>query len=285
MNNTTPLRKPKRFIKKIEQRFQVKGLLMYFLPIAAVPATLFDLLNEDLQGVIVNGSGYALFIYTAVILRRGLAAETDFLQKKIARPPKQPLKFYAAIITAITTGLIAWLGAGNSLVIATLMGLGAFLGMYLSYGFDPRREKSAAGNHGYSTEEIARTIGEAEQIISKIEAANAMIDNREFNSRINRICDLSNSILTKIEEDPGDIRRARKFLKIYLEGAQKVTEGYAKTHQQASSGELEQNFRNVLESIESVFLEQKEKLIANEVFDLDVQIEVLTKQLKQEGII
>ena len=64
-----------------------------------------------------------------------------------------------------------------------------------------------------------------------------------------------------------------------------MTEGYAKTHQQASSGELEQNFRNVLESIESVFLEQKEKLIANEVFDLDVQIEVFTKQLKQEGII
>ena len=56
-------------------------------------------------------------------------------------------------------------------------------------------------------------------------------------------------------------------------------------HQQANSSILEQNFVNVLESIESVFLEQKEKLIENEVFDLDIQIEVLTKQLKQEGIV
>ena len=285
MNNTTSLRKPKRFIKKMEQRLQVKGLLMYFLPLAAVPATLFDLIQNNLQGVIVNGCCYAFFIYAAVLLRRGLAAETDYLHKRIARPPKQPLKFYAAIITAITTGLIAWLGAGNSFPIAVLFAFGAFLGMYLSYGFDPRREKTVAGRHGYSTEEIARTIDEAEQIISKIEQANEVINNGEFNSRINRICELSRNILTKIEEDPGDIRRARKFLKVYLEGAQKVTEGYASTHQQANSRVLEQNFRNVLESIESVFSEQKEKLLENEVFDLDVQIEVLTKQLKQEGII
>lgn len=258
---------------------------MYFLPLAAVPATVFDLIDENLLGVVVNGSSYALFVYAAIILRRGLAAESDYLNKKITRPPKRPLKFYAAVIISIATGLIAWMGAGNTLLISVLFALGAFLGMYLSYGFDPRQEKTVTGSHGYSTEKIARTINEAEQMIISIEQANRLINNNEFNSRIDRICDLSRSILNKIEEDPGDIRRARKFLKVYLEGTQKVTEGYAKTHQQSDSTILEQNFRNVLEKIESVFSEQKNKLIENEVFDLDVQIEVLTKQLKQEGII
>jgi len=258
---------------------------MYFLPLPAIPAAVFDLIQENFSGVVINTIGYALFIYAAILLRKGLAAEKNYLEKRIARPPKWPLKSHAAVITAITTGSIAWLGAGNSLLISILFGLGAFSGMYFSYGFDPRKEKMVAGGHGYSTEKIAATIDEADQIIKRIEQANRLINNQEFNNRIERICDLSRSILNKIEEDPGDIRRARKFLKVYLEGTQKVTEGYAKTHQLSNSEILEQNFRNVLENIESVFSEQKDKLIENEMFDLDVQIEVLSKQLKQEGII
>ncbi len=258
---------------------------MYFLPLSALAAAVLDLIQENFSGVIVNSSSYALFVYAAILLRRGLAAESDYIHKKIARPPKWPLKFYSSVLTAITTSLIAWLGAGNSLLISILFGLGAFLGMYLSYGFDPRKEKTVAGSHGYSTKKIAETLNEAEQLIDRIEQANRLIHNDEFNRRIHRICKLSRNILEKLEEDPGDIRRARKFLKVYLEGTQKVTEGYAKTHQLSDSDILEQNFQNVLENIESVFSEQQEKLIENEVFDLDVQIEVLSKQLKQEGII
>jgi len=41
----------------------------------------------------------------------------------------------------------------------------------------------------------------------------------------------------------------------------------------------------VLDSIETVFQEQKDKLLEEDLFDLDVQIEVLAKQLKHEGIV
>jgi hypothetical protein len=48
---------------------------------------------------------------------------------------------------------------------------------------------------------------------------------------------------------------------------------------------LEQNFRNVLETIESTFQEQHQKLLEEDLFDLDVKIEVLNTQLKREGIL
>ena len=47
---------------------------------------------------------------------------------------------------------------------------------------------------------------------------------------------------------------------------------------------LEQNFRNVLVTIEDQFASQRERLRQADVLDLDVQIEVLKKQLEQEGI-
>ncbi len=64
-----------------------------------------------------------------------------------------------------------------------------------------------------------------------------------------------------------------------------MTTGYANTHLQAEIPELEQNFRSLLDNIENVFKEQKEKLLQEDLFDLDVQIEVLAKQLKHEGIV
>jgi 5-bromo-4-chloroindolyl phosphate hydrolysis protein len=277
-------RKPKRFVADTLHRYSPRGLLLYFLPMALIPATFIALGKGHLLGVIVNAAGFALYMLAAWYLRKGLQAEHVYEKSRIARPPK-PLKMTAAIIAALTTGMIAWLGAGRPLPVALLFAGGAFLGMYLSYGFDPRKEKNIVAAHGYSRDEILQTLEDSSRIIRGIEQANDRIRNAELNRRIERICEIADSILAEIEADPRDIRRARKFLNVYLDGARQVTEGYAKTHPQTQSGELEQNFRNVLETIESVFQEQHQKLLEEDVFDLDVKIEVLTTQLKREGIL
>ncbi len=135
-----------------------------------------------------------------------------------------------------------------------------------------------------SVDEVKQTIAESRIMIRRIEQAGSRIQNHEFKSRIERICRVAGNILSEIEANPGDIRKARKFLNVYLDGAMQVTEGYAKTHSHIQSGQLTQNFRNVLETIEATFLEQQQKLFEDDLFDLDVKIEVLTAQLKREGI-
>ena len=278
-------RKPKRFVADTLQRYSPRGLLLYFLPMALLPATFIALGKGHLPAIIVNAAGFAFYMLAAWCLRKGLQAERHYADSFIARPPKLPLKMIAAFITALTTGMIAWLGAQQTLSVALMFTGGAFLGMYLSYGFDLRDEKKIAAAHGYSGDEIQQALEDSSRIIRSIEQANDRIQNAELNQRIERICEVADSILAEIATDPKDFRRARKFLNVYLDGARQVTEGYAKTHQQTQSGELEQNFRNVLETIESVFQEQHQKLLEEDVFDLDVKIEVLTTQLKREGIL
>jgi len=285
MTSLSDYKKPKRFIADKLQLYSPRGLLLYFLPVALIPATIISLGKGNLLGIIVNASGYALYVFAAWSLRKGLQAETAFAQSLIIPTPKWPLKMLAAIITALATGLIAWLGAQQTLSVALMFAGGAFLGMYLSYGFDLRQEKKIADAQGYSGNEILRMLTESSQIIRSIEQANKKIRNTELNRRIENICAIADRILADIEADPRDIRRARKFLNVYLDGARQVTEGYAKTHQQTQSEQLEQNFRTVLETIESVFQEQHQKLLEDDVFDLDVKIEVLTTQLKREGIL
>lgn len=136
-----------------------------------------------------------------------------------------------------------------------------------------------------SGDDIGQAIAESRTMIRRIEQAGGQIHNSEFKDRIERICKVADSILSEIEAHPREIRKARKFLSVYLDGVMQVTEGYAKTHRHIQSGQLTQNFRNVLETIETTFLEQQQKLFEDDLFDLDVKIEVLTAQLKREGIV
>ncbi|SJM92663.1 5-bromo-4-chloroindolyl phosphate hydrolysis family protein [Crenothrix polyspora] len=286
MTELNTLRKnPKRFVKQTKNALASSGLLLYVLPFLLIPATIKAFATGNLLGIVMNAGGYAAFLLAAQLLRRGLHAEAIYKEKRIARAPKWPLKTMAAGIIAVTTFTLAWLGAHNSFFVSIAFGGGALLGMFLSYGFDPRALKMVADSHGYTVEEISTTIEAAENTILSIENANDKITNREFNSRIERICETARNILDEMEKNPGTIRRARKFLLVYLDGTNKVTNGYANTHMQADTLALEQNFRTVLDSIESVFKEQKHKLLQEDLYDLDIQIEVLAKQLKHEGIV
>lgn len=277
-------KKTKRWAEDVLQRYSPRGLLLFFLPMALIPATLFALAKGHVLGVLINAGGFALYMLAASCLRKGFQAEYVYNKSRLAAPP-QPLKLIAAIITALATGIIAWLGAKHSLPVAAIFAVGAFLGMYLSYGFDPRAEKKITAAYGYSGDEIRKALDDSSRIIRSIEQANEQIRNSELNRRIERICEIADNILAEIAADPRDFRRARKFLNVYLDGARQVTEGYAKTHRHTPSDELEQNFRTVLETIESTFREQHQKLLEEDVFDLDVKIEVLTEQLKREGIL
>ena len=283
----------KRRIRIMAERYQQtpgrfpspKGVLMFLLPLPVLFAAVAALARGHLGGLLGNAAGYGLFLAGALLLRRGLLSEAEYDRRRVAKAP-WPLKTLGGGVIALATSVTAHLGAGQPLVMAVAFGLAALLGCYLTYGFDPRAAKRFADREGVDvTDRVLEALTQAESSISAIERSTRDIRNAELNSRLRRIVALARRILTLLEEDPRDLRRARKFLNVYLDGAKQVTEGYARTHVRAATPELEDNFRRVLVTIEEVFQEQQQKLLETDVTDLDVQIEVLTTQLKREGVI
>ncbi|MBT8131951.1 MAG: 5-bromo-4-chloroindolyl phosphate hydrolysis family protein [Gammaproteobacteria bacterium] len=271
--------------KKHKVRWPGRAYLLYLLAMPLVPALLIVMALGDLSKLLIYGSAFASFIAGARFMRKGLVAEAEFHKRKIASAVRRPLKTLGAIFTGVGTFISSWLAIGHSLPFAAVIAALAFAGCLLFYGRDPLGSKlGVAGGHGYTTEEIIATLKEAESKIFGIESARRDIRNPELAQRLRRIADRAKQILGVIEDDPGDIRRARKFLNVYLDGAKRVTEGYAQTHRAGHVGELEDNFRNVLQTIEGVFEEQHQKLLEHDKLDLDVQIEVLSTQLKKEGV-
>lgn len=274
-----------RFKHKAGQyRLAFKGALLLILPLPLLAAAIVALAKGNLVRVGVDAGAFSLLLFGALLARRGLVNEADYNRRKVVRAPL-PFKAAGALAIAVATFVAAWLAARYSLTVALCFGIGAFVGFWLAYGFDPDKEKTVVTGAGITTEEVIEALTEAERKLENIEASTREIRSGELKSRLRRICEQARSILAVIEEDPRDLRRARKFLHVYLDGAERVSKGYARTSRQGTEDKLKDNFRNVLETIEQVFKEQHEKLLENDVLDLDVQIEVLSTQLKREGVI
>ncbi len=260
-----------------------RGFLLFILPLPLIPALIISLGKGDLNKTLIHVAAMALFLGGALIARRGLQQEYENAENKTAKRPL-PLKVLAAVMVSIATGLCSWLAVGHSLLFSMVVTSLTFFAFYLSYGVEPIRSLFASSGSDFDQEGFSNTMLDAEQKIAKIENVIHMLSNLELNSRLLRITQLARDIVNRIEQDPKDIHRARKFLYVYLDGALCVTEGYAKTHKQANSMVLEDKFRNVLITIEDVFKQQQQRLLENDILDLDVQIEVLNKQMRQEGI-
>ena len=281
-------------VRRIEsgapKKVQWRGLLLYFLAFPLVPAFLVALVRGELVAALANCAALVLAFVGATFIRRGIGLQVEATKRAWKRraSPK-PYRLIGSVLVSVAMLLVAYLGitnnGGHGLIVSGLFAAATFLGCYLYYDFDASARKDDIPLVGITTEELIDLLDEAEDRIEAIERAGKSIKNVEFRDRLQRITVEARQITSAIEEDPTDARRARKFLKVYLDGAQQVTEGYARMHTAGDGEQLEDNFRRVLTTIETVIADQQQKLKENNASELDVQIEVLQMQLENEGVV
>ena len=264
-----------------------RGFLLYLLPFPLLPAAFFALMDGEPIKALARACGFVLAMVAATLIRKGIRLDNEAKKRRIRRRASTVrYRMIGAVLVSIGMFVVAWQGVSGqySLIASALYGLAVMLGCYLYYDFDPARKDPEIAAVGITTEELIELLDEAEGRLESIEQSSRKIHNIEFKDRLRRIVKEARHILDTIEKDPVDARRARKFLKVYLDGAQQVTEGYARTHSKNEKHALEDNFRRVLTTIETVIAEQQLKLEENNLSDLDVNIEVLQMQLEKEGV-
>ncbi len=270
---------------KARQLPGARAFLLYLLPMPMLFVALWRMLGGNTSSALGFALCFALCMVAATLVRNGLSIEQEAKRRKIVRRSSTvPYKLIGAGVLGGAIFIGAALGAKIAFFSSVLLGIAAAVGAVFTYGTDPSRNAPDMPAVGVTSEEVLEILNEADEKIVAIEAARDRIHNVEMKDRLKNIVKGVREITDIVEDDPRDLRRARKFLRTYLDGAQRVTEGYADTHKYGDNGELEDNFRNVLETIENVIEEQKGKLLENNLTELDVQIEVLQMQLEKEGV-
>lgn len=279
--------KAKKYTPKSNAKnpFFIKGILLYILPLPLLLTLFFALLNGDFQGILVNGAAYALFLLGASVARRGFLLEKEYKESILAKAPKIKYKSIASLIITAAVFFTSFFATANELFLSILLALVSFIGFYLYYGLDPRVDKVGELNIGVSAEEVIEITGVAKERIANIKKLGRTIADPDVSLQLESIIKETEQVIRSVEENPNDLSRARKFFNVYLHRTEKITEEYANNLKLKNiDAKMKTNYLHLLEIVESTIHEQKARLNEDDITRLDVQIEALTKQLKNEGV-
>jgi len=265
--------------------FFLKGVLLYLLPLPILWTLFFSLLNGNFRLIIMNGIAFAMFLLGASIARRGFLIEKEYKNSILAKAPKIKYKSIASIIITIATFFTSYFATANGLFLSILLALVAFVGFYLYYGLDPRVDKVGELNIGVRAEDVIEITSTAKKRIRTIKKLSSDINDNEVDMHLTSIITETEGIIKAIEENPNDLSRARKFFNVYLHRTEAITDEYAQNLKNKNiDKQMRVNYIHLLETVEKTIHQQKERLNEDDITRLDVQIEALTKQIKNEGV-
>jgi len=258
--------------------------LATFFSVGPVVAGLLFADSSKVIGALLAIGGLQL---AARLIRRGREAQLDYDARSITKAPP-PFRLVGHVAIGIAGLSLATIAGHQPLLLGLVAGGLVGFGSVLAYGLDPRQAKgldaATAERAGLRTEAVLAALEEARGKVRQIEAEARGLHSRELKERLARITRSAMGVLQQLEQDPKDIRRARRFLVTYLDGTRDVVAGYRRQQQDLTDTPLAENFRHVLETVEQVFAEQAEILKRNDSLDLEVQIDVLKTQLEREGV-
>ncbi len=214
-------------------------------------------------------------------MSKGLRNKYHYRQRKFIVKKPFPLMMLSSLTLGACSLVGSWFVAGMGMFESIAYGLAATVGSVLWYGLD---EVAPATFGAVKDPDSKQILALSEQSIVNIEQSNKHIANRELSAYLDRIVKTSREVVDTLVNHPEKIPQARRFLHSYLGATESVIKRYADTHQLVDDESLEQNFKQVLQNIDQVFAEQNNKLLENQVFDLDVDIEVLNTLMEKQGI-
>jgi len=274
--------KAKPYIAKQPQKLQYKsiqGTLLYLFLVPLFLAVILALFQTNIQAFLLNGISFFLFLAVSKLAKKGFSQEALYHTETFTKAPSIPYKMYAGYLLGGATFFTAYLSGGQPLLKALFLALIATIGYYLLYGFDPKADK--LNNLGdISAEFVLQTLKDAEDKLKAIEEDMLAIHNQSLQKKIQNALLKAKHIVRTIEEDPKDIRVARKFLIVYVEGIAKVTDAYTQMDESDIDPHTQTRLHTLMDEVDTRLEKELKRLKANNAFDLDVHIDTLKEQIK-----
>ena len=273
-----------RFLAWRRRRLGMRGMLLYVASAPLMVAAPLSLATGDAFGALALMLAFVMVVVAARLNRRGILENALAQERRYTRLAWLPRQHLAMGLLASAVFIATHLAIGHDLLVSVTFSVMAAVGFFLAYQPAPLRSFSGAMPVRVDDPAVRRALQQAERQLIAIEGSALQIGNTELAARLRRIADQGRTVLSMLEQRPEDLFRVRRFLSVHLEGAERVVVGYAKSHRFLRGGVLENNFREVLGQIEQAFDQQRRQLLTRDETDLDIQIAVLRKQLRQHGI-
>ncbi len=131
---------------------------------------------------------------------------------------------------------------------------------------------------GTTRADLEETIKTGKKLTMGMRQAVARLSQVEIRQEVEDLCRIAESMFELLRKDPKDIRVVKQFITYYLEPTHKIIVKYAELAtarpMPADAIATLERTEKSLKNIRATFLQQKEKMLANDVLDLDTEIKV-----------
>ena len=259
------------------------GARVNFLFVAPV-AMLLVAFQQEPTGMFLKVIAFGVMMLAAWLTREGLIAHDAYDARNVARRPAIPRKIFGSVLTGLGLALAGINPETFSLLNPILyFVLGAAL-HFTAFGPDPLTDKGTVGMNAHETERVARAVDEAEKHLGEMKEAIRRARVPALERRVSDFVETAREMFRVVEEDPGDLTSARRYMGVYLLGARDATIKFADLYAQSQNEEARTDYETLLDDLEHSFTQKTQKLLRNDKSMLDVEIEVLRERLEREGV-
>lgn len=197
----------------------------------------------------------------------------------------------AGIVAGVLGGVVFavfFVLLGIALLWSLAAAAGAYVASMLIFRGSSRSHEHTFVMAGVTREELERALRDGRAKLTELRSAVQGISNDDARRKGERIAEITETILQDIEDDPKDLRQARQFLSYYLDTTIKIVSRYAALSHQTVLGEDARatiaKVETTLDIVQRAFEKQLANLMQDDVMDLDVEIQVLERTIRMEGL-
>jgi len=191
----------------------------------------------------------------------------------------------AAISSGVFSLLFIVVDAGT--LISLLLGGTAFAGGALLLSpekIDPLFE-ALAKEHGITPAQLKKILKNGKEKIKTLREYADRTDVPAIKTEIIQIAETAEKIFQNFNKDPKDIKAARQFITYYLDAAINVIKQYSELSDNApDKKDFQARITELLKTISKSFDTQLKKLYEDDFLNLEVEMKVLEKTIKTEGL-
>ncbi|SEH97536.1 5-bromo-4-chloroindolyl phosphate hydrolysis family protein [Paracoccus alkenifer] len=226
--------------------------------------------------------GFGIIAAGMWMTREGLQAEAAYDARRIARRPAIPRKLFGGVLTGV--GIAVGASEPGAFAGAAVLGVTGAVLHWLAFGPDPMRDKGMEGIDGFQQDRAARMVEEAETHLRGMTDAIQRTRDRKLQARVATFAATARALFERVEQNPGALTAARRYLGVYLIGARDATVKFADLYARSPDPGALRDYEALLADLETSFQAISQRLHDGVRTDMDIEIEVLRDRLAREGV-
>lgn len=261
-------------------QFSAQGILLYILPAPLVIKLFVSILWFNLGKIAFTAAALFFFYRAAHLTRTSLWQLRETPQHR--QNELKDNRHWGAVY--VTVGVfILMLMIRRPWVVSLFMTGCAFVGYWWTYGL-PQQNRKPAIDYDHMPTATREAIQHAYNDLDEITALRQQLNEEDaaLAETLDKVIEQSYVIMDLLVKAPEDAGRARRFLNVYINRIKEILQQYLKLTKHGKAEHLRQRLAETLAAVEKAFREKKSQLLDDDIFKLDIQLEVLDEQIKHE---